>query len=170
MEVYKRCKMKNKGIAILFILIGISGLISNYFGFPERILQNAWVMVFWIIGFAFEIGYFKEPSHKNIGLLVPGGLFLTLGFIFSFCSLFGYSWMEVLWPLFILAPAVGLFQLYFFGERNHALLIPVGILGTLSGIFLLMNLGNLFIFDLTFPAILIVIGVLLMFVPRKKDS
>ncbi len=161
--------MKNRSIAILFILVGIGGLIFNYFGFPERIFQNAWVLIFWILGFAFEVGYFKDPSTKSIGLLVPGGLFLTLGFIFSFCSIFGYDWMEILWPLFILAPGVGIFQLYLFGDKNKALLIPVGILGTMSGIFLFMNLGHLFLFNLTFPIILIVIGVFLMFVPTKKE-
>ncbi len=162
--------MKNKSVAVIFILIGIGGLFSNYLDLSQKIIGNAWVLVFWVLGFAFEIGFFNNPGNRNVGLLVPGGIFLTLGFIFSFCAVFGYGWMGTLWPLFILAPAVGLFQLYLFGEKSKGLLIPVGILGSISGIFLVMNLGDLLFLNISFPAILIGVGVLLIFTSKKKEE
>ncbi len=162
--------MKNKNAAVFLILAGTAGIIFNYLDLPQRVIENAWVSVFWILGFAFEFGYFHDPASRKAGLLVPGGIFLTLGFIFSFCAVFGYRWMDILWPMFILAPAVGLLQLYLFGEKKKGLLIPVGILGFISGIFLLMNLGDLLFFNISFPAVLIVSGVLLIITSKKKEE
>ena len=71
-----------------------------------------------------------------------------------------------MWPGFIMAVAVGLFELYLFGSRDRALLIPVGILGGLSIIFfssfsMSMLFGGRYR-NLLLPAVLILAGIFIM--------
>jgi len=160
--------MKSKDTALLLIFIGVAWLFCNYFGWTQRLFENAWVIVFWVIGLAFEIGGLSGP-HKR-GLLVPAGIFLTLGFIFSFCGVFGYRWMDTLWPLFIFAPAVGLFQMYLFGGRNGGLLVPVGVLSAIGGFFLFINIGGTLLLNKAVPALLIVLGIVFLILPKKTDN
>jgi len=100
-------------------------------------------------------------NEHSPGLLVPIGILGTVGitcFLSSVLGLWG-----ILWPGFVLAPAVGLLLLYIFGERqNRGLLIPVGILGGISffsffGTFLSGNYGS---GKYVLAGILILIGLL----------
>lgn len=97
------------------------------------IFAHFWPTLFVIpVGFFFHWLYFFL-EQRGVGLLVPGGVVLTVGVVCQIASLFD-SW-SVMWPGFILAPAVGLLELYLFGSRNRWLLIPIGILTTLSVLF-----------------------------------
>ena len=55
-----------------------------------------------------------------------------------FPFLYGY-----IWPAFIAAPAVGLFLLYLFGERSPGLLVPIGVLFTITATCFFSELLNL---------------------------
>jgi len=112
-------------LGILLVGIGILFLLSN-FGFIEISWKYLWPLFLLVPGIIFEFGFFIY--RKDAGLLVPGGILTTYGLLFLANVIYGWQLMEFLWPVFLLGVAIGLFQLYLFGEREKALLIPVGIL------------------------------------------
>lgn len=146
---------------VILIVLGVIFLLANT-GVVGISWENFWPLILLGVGLLFEFGAFAG-KEKQAGLLVPGGILLTISFIFLVCVFFGWHWMETLWPLFILAPAIGLFQLYIFGKREPGLLVPVGILSVLGLTFLFINLGLSRIFNLFFPALLVLLGVFLLF-------
>ena len=76
-----------------------------------------------------------------------------------------------MWPGFILAPAVGLFELYLFGKQSKGLLIPVGILTGLSLIFFSMTFNTLgTMARYIIPAMLIFIGVVVLTKDKRRQQ
>lgn len=133
---------------------------------------NFWPTLFIIpLGLFFHWMYFSLTARRGIGLLIPGGILFTVGIVCQLSTLFD-SW-QYLWPGFILAPAVGLFEFYWFGNRNKWLLIPINILGVLSLLFFaVISFGALYnrvVFGQPVLAIaLIAIGAGIMFAPKKN--
>lgn len=160
-------------VGLVLILIGIAFLLRN-FGIFEIyfdifdigfLFSRFWPMFLIIPGLIFHYSYFTAKT-QDAGLLVPGGILLVMGLTCQISMLFGiWSYM---WPGFILAVAVGLFELYLFGSREKGLLIPVFILGGLSLIFFAMSLGRISFLRLyLIPAILIFGGLLILFRNRR---
>ncbi|MNJ38991.1 hypothetical protein D3C77_338530 [compost metagenome] len=141
--------------------VSVGGLFSNF-----------WPTLFVIpLGLFFHWMYFSLTERRGSGLLIPGGVLFTVGIVCQLSTLFD-SW-GYLWPGFILAPAVGLFEFYWFGNRNKWLLIPINILAALSLLFFaVMSFGALYnrmILGQPVLAIaLIVIGAGIMFAPKKR--
>ncbi|KAA2301789.1 hypothetical protein FY526_23215, partial [Clostridioides difficile] len=79
---------------------------------------------------------------------------------------------STMWPGFILAVAVGLFELYWFGGRNKWLLIPINILTVISLLFFaVMSIGTMLSslsFIQPFVAIVLIMGGAWIMVGRKK--
>lgn len=150
------------GLFLLFI--GILLILAN-FGVIEIVWENLWPLFLLIPGILFELSYFIY--RKDAGLLVPGGILITYGLLFSVNVIYGWHLMEDLWPIFPLGVAIGLLQLYLFRVREKGLLIPIGILGAIS-LFFLVN--NLFFVDfgLLVGIVLVVIGIWVIF--RKVKS
>jgi len=152
------------GLFLLFI--GVLLILAN-FGVIEIVWENLWPLFLLIPGILFELSYFIY--RKDAGLLVPGGILITYGLLFSVNVIYGWHLMEDLWPIFPLGVAVGLFQLYLFGGREKGLLIPVGILGAISLFFLINNL--LFVdFRLLAGILLVVIGIWVIFKKIKSNN
>ena len=139
---------------ILLVVVGILFLLSNL-GFVEISWIHLWPLFLLVPGILLEFGFFIY--RKDAGLLVPGGILTTYGLLFLANVMYGWQWMEYLWPVFLLGVALGLFQLYLFGERERGLLIPVGILTALSLFFLFDHLITLH-FGLIAGIVLIVVG------------
>jgi hypothetical protein len=96
----------------------------------ERLMAYVWPGFILAPALGLLLLYLFSNEHSP-GLLVPIGILLTTGATCFLSSVLGL-W-HILWPGFIMSPAVGLFLLYLFGERhNRGLLIPVGILGGIS--------------------------------------
>lgn len=96
-----------------------------------------WPSLFVIpLGLFFHWMYFYMVGRKGVGMLIPGGILFTAGLTCQVAMLFG-SW-GTMWPGFILAVAVGLFEFYWFGSRNKWLLIPINILIVLSVLFFII--------------------------------
>jgi len=151
----------------LFLLcIGVLLILAN-FGVIEIVWDNLWPLFLLITGILFELSYFIY--RKDAGLLVPGGILITYGLLFSVNVMYGWHLMEDLWPIFPLGVAIGLFQLFLFGGREKGLLIPVGILGAIS-LFFLVN--NLLFVDFRFLAgiLLVVIGIWVIFKKIKSNN
>lgn len=69
-----------------------------------------------------------KKAPEQAGLLVPGGMFLVLGCLFWFETATGWAYSAMTWPVYIWAPALGLFELWYFGGRKTGALIPALIL------------------------------------------
>lgn len=81
-------------------------------------------------------------GERSPGLLVPIGILFTVAgtcFFSELLNLWG-----VLWPGFIIAPAVGLFLLYIAGNRETGLLIPIFILTGIAVVFFSIGTIGLF--------------------------
>ncbi|GGG00563.1 hypothetical protein [Paenibacillus aceti] len=164
---------KKSWIGPLLILLGM------YLLFFRREAVSAGTLFgqFWPTMFVLPLGlffhwmYFSVTNRRASGLLIPGGILFTVGLVCQVSTLFD-SW-QYLWPGFILAPAVGLFEFYWFSNRNKYLLIPINILAGLSllffAVFSLGALYNRMIFGQPVLAIaLVVIGAGIMIAPKKR--
>jgi len=112
--------------------------------------------------------YLFSEKHSP-GLLVPIGVLLTVGAT-SFIATVFRAW-AIMWPGYILSPAIGLLLLFLFSERhNKGLLIPIGILGGISafGFFGTFLSGNFSYGRYGFAGVLILVGLLAIF--KKSDN
>ncbi|AGC68300.1 hypothetical protein Cst_c13090 [Thermoclostridium stercorarium subsp. stercorarium DSM 8532] len=155
------------GLGVTLICIGILLTLSTFGVIPSigELLAKFWPLIFIFVSVLFHAGYYSD--RKNVGLLVPGGIFLTLGIVFQTSEL--WDIYNVMWPGVFLAPAVGLFELYYFGNREKGLLIPVGILTCFSLFLFTFTIRNLRGFSkFILPIGLIIAGVIILINDRKN--
>lgn len=160
-------------VAPLLILIGIFLLMNS----SKDIGTGSIFAYFWPTFFLIPLGVFFHWMYfsqivRGIGLLVPGGILLTAGLTCQI-AIVTDSWITM-WPGFILAVAVGLFELYWFGNKNKYLLIPINILTVLSFIFFIaFSIGSMLsqfsIIQPILALLLIVTGVYTLFRPKKHS-
>jgi hypothetical protein len=164
-------KKNNRVIGLVFVLLGILFLLKNMniinfdifdIGF---IFANFWPAIFLIFPSILIHSVFFAGKNKDAGILVPAGILLVVGLTCQISTLFG-GW-GISWPGYLLAVAVGLFELYLFGNKDKGLLIPVVILGGISIVFFNW-LTFRWIFGSQFsrfiiPAVLVIFGLLIMF-------
>lgn len=152
-------------LGIILIVIGIFSILNQFFNFSFISMANLWPLFILVPGLIFEFSYFS--SGRAPGLLVPGGILTTIGSLFLFETFTNWYFAAYTWPVYPLAVAIGLFQLYLFGNREKGLLIPVFILSAVSGISFVSIVFNrvLWWFDtsLIFPVLLILIGLYVLF-------
>lgn len=162
----------NAAIGLVFIIIGLLGVLGHFFNFDFLRPASLWPLAVLIPGLCFEVTYFTSKSSP--GILVPGGILTVLGLLFFFETMTHWRFSEYTWPVYVLAPAVGLFQLYLFSKpRTSTLLIPVGILTLVAVIsFANMFFGNIwhliFSNSLIWPILLVIVGLIIMFI--RSDS
>lgn len=136
------------------------------------IFETFWPTLFVLpVGLFFHWLYFAVLNRKGVGLLVPGGILTTVGLVCQAAVLLD-GW-QFMWPGFILAPAVGLFELYWFGGRNKYLLIPINILTVVSLVFFAVFSIGTFLsrVSMSQPIIAIVVCVVgaFLLLGRKKE-
>ena len=104
---------------------------------PGTMIGYLWPSMFVIpLGLFFHWLYFSMLGRRGSGLLIPGGILITAGVVCQIAMVTnGWGYM---WPGFIFAVAVGLFEFYFFGTRNKWLLIPINVLSVLSALFFIV--------------------------------
>lgn len=160
--------MERKVVGIIFIVVGLLFALGTthiiHFSW-----DTLWPIFLLIPSLAFHGAFFMSGSRSNAGLLVPGGVLLVLSLLFFWCNIFGWDWMASLWPVFMLAPAVGLFELYLFGGGNPGLLIPVAILTVVALMFLGFNILT-GIFGSVIGVILVLVGVYIVFFSKQKQD
>jgi len=160
--------MKKSGIlpGLMLIAAGVILLASNIglIGFNWNFI---WPLFLLIPGLMFELSYFGR--RRNPGVLVPGGILTVYGLFFYFNIITGWNFMDKLWPVFLLGPSFGLFQLYVLGGREKGVLIASTILGFLSAVFLSFSLFG-FAADFIGPAALIVFGLLILTKDKKSPG
>ncbi len=148
---------------IILIAIGFLFLGQNLNWFNIR-WDHLWPLLLMGGGLLFWIGWLAK--RREIGLLMPGTILLTYGALFLYCENNGWFWMETLWPVFLLGPGLGFLFMYLLGQREAGLLLPAGILIVLSFLFWAGEGA----FTYFWPALLIVIGLYLLFKARNRKS
>jgi hypothetical protein len=151
--------MKGKlfsGIAL--IIMGILFLISNFEWIPFTFFWPVFVL---IPGLVFGFAFLKD--RKSYGFLMPFSVLTIISIVFFACEIFGWRNMQDLWPVFLIAPGCGFFLMYYFGEKEKALLYPATILSFLGLLFLSGKDAEIYVL----PIILIGIG--LWFLVFKKN-
>lgn len=153
---------KNSSIiyGLFLIIIGIVFLLDKFLDLNVFQMRNIWPLFVLIPGLLFEASFFM--SGDNPGVLVPGGILSTIGFLFLFETYTNWRYAHITWPIYPLSVAIGLFQLFIFGKREKGLLIPVFILGTFSIIALFSNILSQDISFILLPACLIFVGILII--------
>ncbi|OCT16493.1 hypothetical protein A8709_02360 [Paenibacillus pectinilyticus] len=129
----------------ILILLGVFLFLKGDVSFTSgSMFAYFWPTLFVIpIGVFFHWMYFFILQRRGSGVLVPGGILLTAGIVCQISTLFDI-W-SLMWPGFMLAVAIGLFELYWFGGRNRYLLIPINILAVMSLLFFaVFSIGSLF--------------------------
>jgi hypothetical protein len=163
---------KNYFSGLFLIAIGILLLIARIFNIQLFHTERLWPIFVLIPGLCFNLVYFS--TRRSPGLLVPGGILTTIGLLFFFETMTSWHFSEYTWPIYPLAVAVGLFQLYIFGRGKRGLLIPIGILTLVSATsFICMIFGNIFRIintSLILPTIFILIGIFLIFKKGQKNT
>ena len=163
---------KNYFWGIILILIGVGAILNNIFNIRFFTIGELWPIFVLIPGLSFEAGYFSRG--KEPGLLVPGGILTTIGVLFFFETFTNWHFSEYTWPVYLLAVAIGLFQLYLFGGRKRGLLVPVFILTTIAVIaFATMLFGSVFYWintSLIVPIVFISIGVYILLENFSKQK
>lgn len=152
-------KTKNLFWGILFILLGAFLLLGKYVFLDFFSISKLWPFFVLVPGLAFEASYFLDK--KNAGILVPGGILTTIGLLFFFETYTNWSHAGYTWPIYILAVAIGLFQLYYFGGRQKGLLIPVFILTLVAAVSAFTMLSNSLFKGLDFTYFIAIIFILL---------
>lgn len=157
------------GWGMILIIFGALMILGNLGIVPSfgKLIGTFWPMIIIFGALMFHVGYYSNKN--NVGLLVPGGILLTVGIVCQ-TSVLWNIW-GFMWPGFILAPAVGLFELYIFGDRQKGLLIPVGILTGISLIFFSASfntLGKMARFII--PAVLIFIGIVILARDKRQQG
>lgn len=161
-------------IGAVLILLGTFVFMNRGAGFTTGdLFAYFWPSMFVIpLGLFFHWLYFGMTGRRGVGVLVPGGILLTAGIFFQLSML--YDAWHILWPGFILAVAVGLFELYWFGGRNKWLLVPINILTVLSLLFFaIFSIGHLFGFLTSHPLIaigMVVVGAVILIGGGKNKS
>lgn len=152
---------------VLLIVAGIALILGNI-GLLDMswLFRLTWPMVMFIISGLFFLGYASRRPYGS-GMLVPAGLFFTLGLTCLLGEIFGY---RLFWPGFIAAPAVGLLLLYLYGPRSGALLVPVGTLLTIASICFISELFG--IWGITWPWFIMApaVGLFLLYISGDQKS
>jgi hypothetical protein len=137
----------------MFILAGVLFLLSN---FQIVSFDHSWPSFVLLPGLLFFFTFFEE--RKNLGLLMPAAILTCYGLLFFYCDYFGWEQMDYLWPVFILAPGIGFFLMYYLGTREKKLLIPGSILVFIG----LINIGLQDMGSFFWPIVLIGVGLFLL--------
>ena len=147
----------NLSPGIMLILVGILILLDRL---SILSLGQTWPLIVICLGLVFHLEFILSGS-RAAGVLVPGGILTVIGLLFLFCTFFGWENMNLFWPLFILAPAVGLFELYIFGGRERGLLVSVLVLTIVSAVFLIQSFFG-YGYQILLPIGLIAAGIVLL--------
>ena len=147
---------------LLLIFVGAGILLANLGMFS---LAGLWPLLLVLGGAIFLVSWLRDRG--NYGLLMPATVLIVFGILFLYCEQYGWWNMSSLWPVFMLGPGLGFILMYLFGERDGGLLIPGTILLVVGVFFLSMGRWS----GRWWPAVLIIIGaVLLIWPPRKIEG
>lgn len=129
-----------------------------------------WPAILIFIGISFHVQFFAGKRH-NPGLLVPGGILLVYGCLFFYLRISGWNSIGNLWPMFLVGPGFGLFELKLFSRGRQGSWIPVIILFSLATFFLIReNFSNSAVAVAIALIIIGIVVIVLAFVDNMKKK
>lgn len=149
---------------LILVIGGGCLLLNNLFDLDLFSMKRLWPIFILVPGLIFELSYFT--NRNNPGVLVPGGILTVIGLLFFFETLTGWRLAGYTWPVYPLAVAFGLFQLYLASGRNKGSLIPVLILTAVAVIAWVSMLAHTVLrwvdLGLVIPALLVLAGLFIL--------
>jgi hypothetical protein len=156
----KISRLALQGLAL--IIIGIIFILGNFGAFnPDWEVVFAWIIL--IMGVLFWIG-FGMDRHRDF-LIMPGTIMVIFGIMFFLIANYDWATIDNMGPLFILAPALGLYFTYLISRKSRSVLITAAVLGVISLIFLLNSVPVL---KYIWPILTVALGVYIIANPVKK--
>lgn len=151
-------------IGLIIVAVGVILLLGKLgvFGFFWEVFWPVFVLA---PGLLLHALYFSRVLPS--GVLIPGGILVTNSILFFLCTIFSWKLMAYLWPGFIFAVAVGLYEYYMFDKRSpRSTLVAAVTLAIISGI--LFGMTILFTIGIYFIALaLIVVGAYILLNKRR---
>jgi hypothetical protein len=152
-------------IGLIIVAVGVVLLLGKLgvFGFFWDVFWPVFVLA---PGLLLHALYFSRVLPS--GVLIPGGILVTNSIIFFLCTIFSWNLMAYLWPGFIFAVAVGLYEFYLFDKYSpRGTLVAAVILAVVSGVCFSMTI--LFTVGIYFIAfVLIIVGAYMIFNKRRS--
>jgi hypothetical protein len=149
-----------QGLAL--IVVGLVFILGNFGAFrPNWEVFFTWMII--ILGVLFWVGFMMDRSRDF--LIMPATILVIYGVVFFLIAKYTWATIENMGPLFILAPALGLYMTYLISKRNRSLLITSAVLGVISLIFLLNSVPVL---KYIWPILTVALGVFIIVNPEKK--
>lgn len=167
--------MKGNRLAGLFLIVfGALYLGMQVLDEMNIVLFNWWD--FWPLfiisaGLLFEYAYFR--SKRAPGVLIPGGILLTIGTLHLFESMTNWYFAEYTWPIYTLAIAVGFIHFWLMTKDRWALIVGyifLAIFAFQAFIVVSMVLGGIISANMMFSILLIGIGVIILFGNRNPTK
>lgn len=140
---------KTLTFGVLLLILGIIFLLTNIRAFS---LDKTWPILPLFIGIGFIIAF--ASNRQKPDLLIPGTILIVISVLFFYCSFTDWAKMVQLWPIFLIAPALGFYLVYFLGPRNKALLMPASVLLLIGVLFFVLDT----LLSKYWPIILILVG------------
>lgn len=153
-------------MGLIIVAVGIVLLLGKLgiFGFFWGLLWPVFILA---IGVLLHMLFFGRMLPS--GVLIPAGILITISLIFFFCNIFGWAAMEYLWPGFIFAVAVGLYEFYLFDkDKPRGAFTAAVILAVVAALF--FGLTLLFTVGIYFIALVLIIGGAVMFMKPRRRS
>ena len=163
----------NKFAGFFLIIFGLLYLSMQVLEEMNIVLFNWWDLwpLFIIsMGLLFEYSYFR--SKRAPGLLVPGGILLTIGSLHLFESVTRWYFSAYTWPLYTFAVSVGFLQYWFVTKERWAIVmgtIMFALVAFQSFIVVSMLIGGIISANMLFSILLIVIGLIILFGSRRHS-
>jgi len=151
-----------QGLAL--IVIGLLFILGNFGAFhPDW--EMVFALIIMVMGILFWAGFIGDRSRDF--LIMPGTILVIYGVVFLLIARYERATIESMGPVFILAPALGLYLTHLLSRKNRGLLITSAVLGVVSLIFLLNSVP---VFKYIWPFITAGLGVYILINPGKKPE
>lgn len=151
---------------LLRVIIGAAMILVGFLiFFVPAFGISLWLLFIWVPAIFMQ---YKAFTGVDKGYYVPAGILLTVALVLTLDAIFPAFIDSGGWALFIAAPSVGLFQLYFAtGRKDRGLLISASVLAGIVAIFLLLTLAPT-VMGLIIGGALLVVGGLIIYRNLRK--
>lgn len=125
-------------LGIGIIALGVLILMGKL-GLVQFVASHFWPVFILIPGLLFHALFFYRVLPS--GVLIPGAILTVISLMFFYCNFAGWDSMAWLWPGFILAVALGLYEYYLFDlHKPKGALIAAAILAIAGAVFFVITL------------------------------
>lgn len=159
-------EQKNKHLGIALILIG-GIMVMNHYGMISFRVWNLWPLILIYLGLKAERDYFIGYSGSRS--LLSGATLTIYGLYFLANGFLSHRVAGLLWPMFILGPALGFLQMAYYGHQPKKNYRVGTILSLISFAFFIDQLSTIR-FNVALYFGLIAVGLLLIAKNKSPKS